>query len=105
MIVDIFRYKREREYKSPRTPNSSHNFNDLKKKLAKPSILFVTGSFALPVFYDEIINAIAANGYETKALHLPSVGLDSGLGREGGFAADHVRRCCFYCQGSRETRR
>lgn len=52
--------------------------------MAKPSILFVTGSFALPVFYDEIINAIAANGYETKALHLPSVGLDSGLGREGG---------------------
>lgn len=45
--------------------------------------MFVTGSFSLPTFYDEIIGAVAAKGYEIKALHSPSVGLDSGLGREG----------------------
>ncbi|KAK7743695.1 hypothetical protein SLS62_010472 [Diatrype stigma] len=49
----------------------------------KPSILLVPGSFALPVLYEGIVSAVAAHGYETKALHPPSVGLDSGLGREG----------------------
>lgn len=49
----------------------------------KPSILLIPGSFALPALYDGLVGTVAANGYEIKALHPPSVGLDSGCGREG----------------------
>lgn len=51
--------------------------------MAKPSILVVPGSFAPPVLYAGIVSAVAARGYEIKALHLPSVGIGPGLGREG----------------------
>jgi len=50
--------------------------------MSKPSILLITGSFALPEFYDSIVDPVAAKGYEIKALHLPSVGLKTGP-REG----------------------
>lgn len=51
--------------------------------MSKPSIIFVPGSFGLPEFYDPVINAVAAKGYEIRALHYPSVGLRTGEGREG----------------------
>ncbi|KAH0848250.1 hypothetical protein AYO21_05376 [Fonsecaea monophora] len=51
--------------------------------MSKPSILLVPGSFALPEFYDTVINPIAAKGYEIKGLHKPSVGIASGKPREG----------------------
>lgn len=47
------------------------------------SILLVTGSFALPAFYDTVVNAVSAHGYEIRALHLLSAGLGSGKGRPG----------------------
>ena len=50
--------------------------------MSKPSILLIPGSFALPEFYDPVLNAVAAKGYEIRALHLPSVGLKTGP-REG----------------------
>ncbi|OAP63370.1 hypothetical protein AYL99_02597 [Fonsecaea erecta] len=53
------------------------------KEMSKPSLLLIPGSFALPEFYDPIIDAVAAKGYEIKGLHKPSVGLASGQGREG----------------------
>jgi len=46
--------------------------------MSKPSILLVTGSFALPEFYDPFIDAVAAKGYEIRGLHSPSVGLKVG---------------------------
>ena len=51
--------------------------------MSKPSILLIPGSFALPEFYDPIVDAVVAKGYEIRALHLPSVGLKTGQGREG----------------------
>ena len=50
--------------------------------MSKPSILLIPGSFALPEFYDNVIDAVAAKGYEIRGLHLPSVGLKTGP-REG----------------------
>ena len=50
--------------------------------MSKPSILFIPGSFAPPELYDTVVNAVATKGYEIRALHLPSVGLKTGL-REG----------------------
>ncbi|KAI1413717.1 alpha/beta-hydrolase [Hypoxylon sp. FL1857] len=46
--------------------------------MPKPSILLVPGSFSLPEFYDNILNAVRARGYEIKGLHYPSVGLKAG---------------------------
>lgn len=51
--------------------------------MSKPSILLIPGSFALPEFYDPIIDAVAAKGYSIRGLHLPSVGLSALKGREG----------------------
>lgn len=51
--------------------------------MSKPSIILVPGSFALPEFYDETVNAVAQKGYDIRALHLPSVGAATGQGREG----------------------
>ena len=51
--------------------------------MSKPSILFIPGSFSLPEFYDPVMDAVAAKGYEIRGLHLPSVGLKAGQGREG----------------------
>ncbi|KAI1374562.1 alpha/beta-hydrolase [Hypoxylon crocopeplum] len=44
-------------------------------KMSKPTIVLVPGSFALPVLYDNLVDAIVAKGYEIKALHYPCVGL------------------------------
>ena len=51
--------------------------------MSKPSILLIPGSFALPEFYTPVVDAVAAKGYEIRALHLPTVGLATGQGREG----------------------
>jgi pimeloyl-ACP methyl ester carboxylesterase len=50
--------------------------------MSKPSILLIPGAFGLPEFYDPVINAVALEGYEIRALHCPSVGLKTGP-REG----------------------
>ena len=50
--------------------------------MAKPSILMIPGSFTLPEIYDNIVDEVKARGYEIRALHLPSVGLETGP-REG----------------------
>jgi hypothetical protein len=42
--------------------------------MSKPSILLIPGSFALPEFYDTVVNAVSAKGYSIHALHLPTVG-------------------------------
>jgi predicted alpha/beta hydrolase len=42
--------------------------------MSKPSILLIPGSFALPEFYDPVVNAVSAKGYSIQALHLPTVG-------------------------------
>ncbi len=69
--------------------------------MSKPTILLIPGAFALPKLYDEVVGGVAARGYEIRALHLPSVGLDHGVGREGApptmhddaaFIAAEVRR-------------
>ncbi|KAI0176149.1 alpha/beta-hydrolase [Hypoxylon sp. FL1284] len=46
--------------------------------MSKLSILLVPGSFSLPKFYDPVIQGVAKEGYEIRALHLPSVGLETG---------------------------
>ncbi|OTA60424.1 alpha/beta-hydrolase [Hypoxylon sp. EC38] len=46
--------------------------------MPKPSIVLVPGSFSLPEFYDNILNAVKAKGYEIEGLHYPSVGLKTG---------------------------
>ncbi|KAL7627041.1 hypothetical protein AAE478_003817 [Parahypoxylon ruwenzoriense] len=50
--------------------------------MPKPSIVLVPGSFSPPELYEGLVKAIAAKGYEIKALHYPSVGLKTGP-REG----------------------
>ncbi|KAG0650850.1 hypothetical protein D0Z07_2325 [Hyphodiscus hymeniophilus] len=51
--------------------------------MSKPSILLITGSFASPELYDDVVNPVAAKGYEIRALHSPSVGLSAGTARDG----------------------
>lgn len=51
--------------------------------MSRPSIIFITGSFALPELYDNIVQALAAANISIKVLHLPSVGLGPNVGREG----------------------
>ncbi|MCJ1476325.1 hypothetical protein MMC13_004991 [Lambiella insularis] len=46
--------------------------------MSKPLILLIPGSFALPEFYDLVVNAVMARGYEMRGLHLPTVGLKTG---------------------------
>lgn len=46
--------------------------------MSKCSILLIPGAFGLPEFYDDVVNGVSSNGYEIKALHLPSVGLSTG---------------------------
>lgn len=52
--------------------------------MSKPSLLIITGSFALPEFYDNIVEAVSAKGYEIRTLHLQSVLPKNGVPREGG---------------------
>ncbi|KAL2419931.1 hypothetical protein ABEF95_008733 [Exophiala dermatitidis] len=47
------------------------------------SIVFVPGSFATPHLYSQVINGVAAQGHDIRALHLPSVGPGTGQAREG----------------------
>lgn len=51
--------------------------------MAKPSILLAPGSFAVPEFYDPIFEAVRAQGYDIRGLHLPSAGLRALEGRPG----------------------
>jgi alpha-beta hydrolase superfamily lysophospholipase len=51
--------------------------------MSKPSILVIPGSFSLPKFYDTVMDPVAAQGYEIRGLHLPSVGLSADAGRPG----------------------
>ncbi|PVH74121.1 alpha/beta-hydrolase, partial [Cadophora sp. DSE1049] len=51
--------------------------------MSKPSILLIPGSFALPEFYDPVMDIVRAKGYSIRGLHLPTVGLSSGKPREG----------------------
>lgn len=51
--------------------------------MSKPYILLSTGSFAPPAFYDPLAEEVRSHGYDFKALHLRSVGLGAGQGREG----------------------
>ncbi|KAI1089670.1 alpha/beta-hydrolase [Rostrohypoxylon terebratum] len=46
--------------------------------MAKPSILLIPGSFAIPELYHNIFDIIAAKGYFIKGLHLPSVAWKDG---------------------------
>jgi alpha-beta hydrolase superfamily lysophospholipase len=46
--------------------------------MTKPSILLIPGSFGLPEFYQPVIDAVAAEGYEIRGLHYPSVSLKTG---------------------------
>ncbi|KAH8666972.1 Alpha/beta hydrolase fold-1 [Xylariales sp. PMI_506] len=50
--------------------------------MSKPSILIVPGSFAHPSLYDNLVEALAKHGYELRALHIPSIGLEAGVGRD-----------------------
>jgi pimeloyl-ACP methyl ester carboxylesterase len=68
--------------------------------MAKPTILFIPGSLALPEFYSSILDPVAEAGYDVKALHLPSVGPTGGQGGacpppsmedDAAFIASHVR--------------
>lgn len=51
--------------------------------MSRPSIVFITGSFAPPYLYDNIVEAVSAANIPIKVLHLPSVGLGPNVGREG----------------------
>lgn len=50
--------------------------------MSKPSILLIPGAMGIPEFYQNVIDAVAAQGYEILGLHLPSAGLKTGP-REG----------------------
>ncbi|KAI0399120.1 Alpha/beta hydrolase fold-1 [Xylaria palmicola] len=50
--------------------------------MSKPYFVLVTGSFAPAVLYDDLVARIKAHGYDMKALHLPTVGLAPGQGRD-----------------------
>ena len=49
--------------------------------MAPPVVVLVTGSFALPEFYDDLFAIVRAGGVEITALHSPTVGLSAGEGR------------------------
>lgn len=41
---------------------------------SKPYIIIVPGSFSPPHFYSKIVDELSSHGYETTAIHLPSIG-------------------------------
>ncbi|KAI0100527.1 Alpha/beta hydrolase fold-1, partial [Nemania sp. FL0031] len=57
--------------------------------MSKPYFVLVTGSFAPPLFYDNLVEGITAKGYDIKVLHLPTVGLGPGQGRDGPAPSMH----------------
>ncbi|KAI1759216.1 Alpha/beta hydrolase fold-1 [Hypoxylon sp. FL1150] len=42
------------------------------------SLVIVPAAFALPLFYETVIDGVSQHGYDIKALHIPSVGLVTG---------------------------
>ncbi|KAI1423341.1 Alpha/beta hydrolase fold-1 [Xylaria sp. FL1777] len=50
--------------------------------MSKPYFLISTGSFAPAQLYDNIVERVKGHGYDIKALHLATVGLGPGLGRD-----------------------
>jgi alpha-beta hydrolase superfamily lysophospholipase len=46
--------------------------------MSTPAVVIVTGSFALPEFYDDIVADIRAKSITVTVPHLPSVGLKTG---------------------------
>ncbi|KAJ8125147.1 dyp-type peroxidase [Lasiodiplodia mahajangana] len=72
---------------SPSISALKHTF--AARRMSKPYFVFVTGSFAPPSFYDNIVAGITAKGYDIKVLHLPTVGLGPGKGRDGPAAGMH----------------
>jgi hypothetical protein len=51
--------------------------------MTKPSIVWVPGSFALPEFYDNLLNPLREQGYDIHGIHKPSVGLEANKSRPG----------------------
>lgn len=51
--------------------------------MSQPSIVLIPGSFGVPEFYQDVIQAMAEADIQLHALHLPSVGLAPNVGREG----------------------
>ena len=51
--------------------------------MAKPSIIFVPGSYVLLPIYKPLFDAVSKSGYEIIGIHPPTVGLSSRQGRDG----------------------
>lgn len=51
--------------------------------MAKPTIVLVPGSFAVPELYNPIFDAVRERGRDIGGVHLPSVGLKAREGRPG----------------------
>lgn len=51
--------------------------------MSQPVILLIPGSFGVPEFYDNVVEAVAAANVQIKGLHLPSVGTAPDTGRDG----------------------
>lgn len=45
--------------------------------MSKPSILFVPGSFTPGQVYENVVEKVTARGYDIRALHMPSVRLET----------------------------
>lgn len=63
------------------------------------SIVIVPAASAVPLIYEQVIDGVVANGYDTQVLHIPSVGLvDNGVRKgspptmydDAAFIAGHV---------------
>lgn len=50
--------------------------------MSKPYFLIVPGSFAPAGLYDNFVELVRANGLDIKAIHLETVGLEPGKGRD-----------------------
>ncbi|TGJ80763.1 hypothetical protein E0Z10_g8007 [Xylaria hypoxylon] len=50
--------------------------------MSKPYFLFVTGSFAPAPLYQNLVDLVKAQGYDIKALQLPTIGIIPGQGRD-----------------------
>ncbi|GAW22174.1 hypothetical protein ANO14919_117090 [Xylariales sp. No.14919] len=44
-----------------------------------PSMLIVPAASALPLLYDTVVQGVARHGYDIKVLHIPSLGLETGV--------------------------
>ncbi|KAI0521242.1 Alpha/beta hydrolase fold-1 [Xylaria bambusicola] len=50
--------------------------------MSKPYFLLATGSFAPAYFYDNLVEQVKARGYDMKVIHLATVGVGPGQGRD-----------------------